>query len=74
MIEKDKLKKGMVVVYIPSHITDKFDSDEIEWGEVSSWNDSFVFVVYDGSGSQATRYEDLYYKEAFKAAKLLNRK
>lgn len=72
MIDKYDLKKGLVVVYVPSYIKNKYISDEVEWGEVTSWNESYVFVNYDGPGGKATRYEDLYLKDAYKAGKLLN--
>lgn len=72
MVDKQMLKKGLEVVYIPSHIKNKYESDEVEYGEVSSWNDSVVFVVYNGDlHSKATEYRDLYDVNAYRAGFLL---
>lgn len=53
-MNREELKEGMIVTYIPSHKTDK------ESGRVKSWNDTYVFVHYFKSGtSKATKVEDL---------------
>lgn len=72
MIEKHELQKGLKVVYVPSYVKEqKYSTEELEFGIVSSWNDSFVFVKYDRTSVQATRYEDLHVETVFKAAKAL---
>ena len=60
------LKTGITVTYIPAHHRNRIpqcnSSDYVgrEVGIVTSWNDRFVFVDYDGSGrGKATRIEDL---------------
>jgi hypothetical protein len=65
-MEKDKLQVGIEVTYIPSHhkrrVPQCNGSDYVgrELGKITSWNESYVFVDYDGSGrGKATRIEDL---------------
>lgn len=58
----EEINIGMTVGYIPKHlqnnIQENFEQKNV--GTVSSKNDTFVFVKYNGSeNSQATRPEDL---------------
>jgi len=58
------IKVGDELVYIPHHLLvgekSKIVKEE-NLGEVTSFNDTYVFVRYkDKSGSQATKPEDLY--------------
>lgn len=45
---------GLPVTYHPRH------GGKVEHGQISSWNDRFVFVIYDGQQqSKATCPQDL---------------
>jgi FKBP-type peptidyl-prolyl cis-trans isomerase 2 len=49
-MKQEELKVGMTVIYLPKQ----------EIGKITSWNDTFVFVDYDGTGKGiATKIEDL---------------
>lgn len=71
MIRESELREGLIVVYIPSYLDKPYESDEVEVGYVSSWNDSYVFVKYDGHNSQATRREDLMTEGDYEAVRFL---
>lgn len=58
-------KEGESVIYIPAHAHGNLKHEDCEYGEISSFNDKFIFVKYIRNGilqktAQATRYEDLY--------------
>lgn len=67
---QDNFKVGDKVVYVPSYLKEKkYFTDEIEVGIISSWNDEFIHVRYGNDNtSKATRYEDLYFYDAYIAA------
>jgi hypothetical protein len=57
MIDITKLTSadvGKVVVYVP-----RFGPSE--HGVISTWNEKYIFVRYGGTGSMATRPEDLWW-------------
>jgi hypothetical protein len=65
-MEHKDLQKGMTVTYVPNRakiygregIVNKYIGREV--GKVTSWNESYVFVDYNGSDQgKATRIEDL---------------
>jgi hypothetical protein len=56
-MEATELKKGMNVTYVPRHSMEHKDR---QLGNVTSWNDSFVFVDYGTGTSQATPYDLLW--------------
>ena len=65
------LIEGLEVVYIPQHIENPYESKEVEYGVISSWNGSYIFVKYDGQNSQATSIKDLQTKEKYDSIKYL---
>lgn len=65
-MRREDLKKDLPVAYTPRHlkstkgIDPETSRDMREYGTISSWNDSFVFVDYPAKGgTQGTRIEDL---------------
>ena len=56
-VNKKDLRIGLEVIYFPER--GKGNSKK-EPGKVTTWNDTFVFVDYDGTGhGKATKIEDL---------------
>ncbi len=43
----DKFRKGVRVVYVPTHAHQDLNHPDCEYGVVSSINDKFVFVKFD---------------------------
>ena len=56
-MNKENLKSGLVVTYIPRHAKHSYVDREL--GQISSWNDRFVFVDYGTGTNKATDIEDL---------------
>jgi len=58
-MNKENLKVGMVVTYVPRHARGNENHKDRELGKVKSWNDRFVFVDYGDGRGKATSLEDL---------------
>lgn len=56
---------GDRVIYIPTHAEGNINHPDCEYGTISSWNDTYIFVKYVKNGipqmtAQATDPRDLY--------------
>lgn len=57
-------KSGDTVVYVPKHKQANMTHDDCEPGKVTSVNDTYVHVLFDGkTGSQACYPTDLWHRK-----------
>ena len=46
-MKPNEFKKGMKVIYIPTHADGNINHSDVEFGVVSSTNNTYVFVKYN---------------------------